>query len=769
VNTSASQFPLHWIPLLPLLGAALNLIFGRKLPRKLIHAIACSAVGIAAVVTFAAVLTELGPQWWEARHVLDHAQPLVRENVFTWIQSGSFKVDFSLTMDTLSAIMTLTVTFVGFLIHVYSTGYMSHDPRPHTYFGYLNLFTGAMLILVLGDSLPVMFIGWEGVGLCSYLLIGFWFDKEKNADAGRKAFVVNRIGDFAFLLGIFLLFSTVHTVTFEGLREAGQSLTQPVWGMPLAFWSGLLLFIGACGKSAQIPLYVWLPDAMAGPTPVSALIHAATMVTAGVYMVVRLGFLYVQAPQMMAIIAIIGTATALMAALIGFAQTDIKKVLAYSTVSQLGFMFAAAGCGAFNAAIFHLFTHAFFKAGLFLGAGSVMHAMGDRTEIMEMGGLKKKIPITHLTFKIYCLAIAGIPFFAGFFSKDDILLGAFTAHFESFPALGKIVWVVLSATALGTAFYMWRLYYLVFSGESRADAETQAHIHESPSSMTTPLVVLAVGATVLGFIGLPHFLGHVNLLGSWLDATFRFWPMGAEEHEVATAITVGLMGFATLCGIAGIFLARYFYKDGPEKVRGVVAGIAPLHKLVANKFYVDELYDLIIVRPFRWLATATYNIFDRFVIDLVFVNGAAFVTDVAGRLLRFIQNGDVQRYFGAIVFGVFAMIVWTTCLSDNGKDLGFSYKGDSAQMSFKADVGKGPSGKNAEVRWDFDADGNPDSTVADTTWTFKTPGKHKVKLWVQDSLGGKVHSVEHIIDVHEAPAAAPEPAPTGAPAGGGGQ
>ena len=749
MNTPLSQFPLIWIPLLPLLGAAINLIFGRKLPRRVIHFIACASVGLAAVVTFYALFTQLMPMWMEARKSVDAGQPVLRDVVFNWISAGKLHIDFSLAMDTLAAIMVCTVTFVGFLIHVYSTGYMSHDPRPHAYFGYLNLFTGAMLILVLGDSLPVMFIGWEGVGVCSYLLIGFWFDKEKNANAGRKAFVVNRIGDFAFLIGIFLLFKEVHTVSFDGLREAGLALGKPYWlDMPLAFWVGLFLFIGACGKSAQLPLYVWLPDAMAGPTPVSALIHAATMVTAGVYMVVRLGFLYLQAPQMMAIVAIVGTLTAMMAAIIGFAQTDIKKVLAYSTVSQLGFMFAAAGCGAFTAAIFHLFTHAFFKAGLFLGAGSVMHAMGDRTEIMEMGGLKKKIPITHLTFKIYCLAIAGIPFFAGFFSKDDILLGAFYAHFHGWPEqLGHIIWIALSLTALGTAFYMWRLYYLVFSGESRADAETQAHIHESPSSMTTPLVVLAVGATVLGLMGLPHTLGLPSFMESWLGATFRYWPVvEVAEHHIGAGEALGLMGFATVLGIIGILVARHFYADGPDKVRGVVAAISPLHKLVVNKFYVDEFYDLVIVRPFRFIAQGAYNIIDRFVIDLVFVNGAAFVTDVFGRLLRFVQNGDVQRYFAGIVFGVLGIVLFTTYFSE-GKDLDFTWKGDVQSMTFTAVVGKGPSAKDAEVSWDFNGDGNADSQLAEATWTFDKPGKHKVTLWVKESVQGQVEKVTRTVDV----------------------
>ncbi len=744
---NSAEFPLYWIPLLPLLGAAINLILGRKLERRTVHFIACASVGLAAAFTFYAVIFKLAPMWWEARKVVGAPEPKLHIDVFNWISSGQLKIDFALTLDTLSAIMICTVTFVGFLIHVYSTGYMAHDPRPHTYFGYLNLFTGAMLILVLGDSLPVMFIGWEGVGVCSYLLIGFWFDKEKNADAGRKAFVFNRIGDFAFLLGIFLLFSEVNTVSFDGLREAGVRLSEPVLGMPLAFWAGLLFFIGACGKSAQIPLYVWLPDAMAGPTPVSALIHAATMVTAGVYMCTRLGFLYLQTPEVMMIIAGVGTLTALVAAAIGFAQTDIKKILAYSTVSQLGFMFAAVGCGAFIPAVFHLFTHAFFKAGLFLGAGSVMHAMGDRTDIMGMGGLRKKIPTTHATFLIYCLAIAGIPFFSGFFSKDEILLGAFIAHFDKWPSwYGKLIWVSLSLAALGTAFYMWRLYFLVFSGESRADAETQAHIHESPPSMTVPLQVLALGAAVLGLLGLPHIGGLPNFMGSWLGATIRYWPVVPKPEHVSTATTLGLMGFATVAGVIGIALAHHFYANGPDKVRGLVAGIAPLHKLVVNKFYVDELYDLVFIRPFRWLARMVYNIFDRFVIDLVFVNGAAFVTDVVGRLLRFVQNGDVQRYFAATVFGVVGIIVWTTWFTE-GKDIGFTWKGDASSMTFTADVGKGPTAKDPEIVWDFNKDKAPDATGLQATWSFGQPGKYEVSLFVKDRVQGQVVHIKRTIEI----------------------
>jgi NADH-quinone oxidoreductase subunit L len=461
-------------------------------------------------------------------------------------------------------------------------------------------------------------------------------------------------------------------------------------------------------------------------------------------MVTRLGFIYLQAPQIMMIVATVGTVTAVVAALIGFAQTDIKKVLAYSTISQLGFMFAAAGVGAYTAAIFHLFTHAFFKAGLFLGAGSVMHAMGDRTDIMEMGGLRKLIPRTHATFLIYCLAIAGIFPFAGFFSKDEILLGAFSAHLHGWPSFyGKFLWVLLSLTALGTAFYMWRLYFLVFWGESRADKETQAHIHESPASMTVPLIVLAVGACTLGFLGLPH-VGHLpNAINSWLDATYRTW--GALEppvHRVDAVTTLGLMGFALLSGVIGIGIAYHYYAKGPEKVRGLVASLAPLHKVVVNKFYVDEFYDLVIVRPFRFLATGIYNVVDRFVIDLVFVNGTAFVTDVFGRLLRFVQNGDVQRYFGATVFGLVAILYYTEC--ETAK---FKSSGNSGEMKFTADVGGGVLEKDANIQWDFTGDGNPDQSGKDVTWAFPKAGHYKVTLWVQDKVYGRVQKVTREVDV----------------------
>ncbi|HSS00256.1 MAG TPA: NADH-quinone oxidoreductase subunit L, partial [Kofleriaceae bacterium] len=505
---------LAWIPALPLIGALLNLTFGRWFSKQTVHTIAIAAVaaafGIAAYAVF-------GPLYGEFRAGAGGIG--LYHTVYTWIQVGSFKAQLGFRLDTLSAVMILIVTFVGLLIHIYSTGYMAHDPRYSAFFGYLNLFTGSMLILVLAANMPVMFIGWEGVGLCSFLLIGFWYENDAFASAGRKAFVVNRIGDFAFLLGMFLLFWATKSIDADAIARGtkaiaafdadhmaafrnivadrgsldfanlassamGPSYVQGFWGGErLAAAAGILLFIGACGKSAQLPLFVWLPDAMAGPTPVSALIHAATMVTAGVYMVCRLSFLYASSTTALIVVATIGLLTALAAAFMAFAQTDLKKVLAYSTVSQLGFMFVAAGTGNWVAAIFHLGTHAFFKACLFLGAGSVMHAMeheGSSTpgDIMTMGGLRARLPRTHITFLISCLAIAGIIPFSGFFSKDEILGGAFSVAPPGWPAwYGKLLWFGLLTGALGTAFYMWRLYFLVFAGDGRS--EPAKHAHES--------------------------------------------------------------------------------------------------------------------------------------------------------------------------------------------------------------------------------------------------------------------------------------------------
>ena len=545
---------LAWIPLLPLLGALVNLTLGRRLPRAWVHTIAIAAVGLSFAIAASLVFGPIRQMFHDGQGGVGITQVL-----YTWIEVGSFKAQLALRLDTLSSVMILIVTFIGTLIHLYSAGYMAHDPRYSAFFGYLNLFTGSMLILVLAANMPVMFIGWEGVGLCSFLLIGFWFENEAYATAGRKAFVVNRIGDFAFLLGMFLLFWATKnqgsvdgaSLDFAALKSSAVSdaYTQGFWGDErLAAAAGILLFIGACGKSAQLPLFVWLPDAMAGPTPVSALIHAATMVTAGVYMVCRLSFLYASSTTALIVVSTVGLLTALSAAFMAFAQTDLKKVLAYSTVSQLGFMFVAAGTGNWVAAIFHLGTHAFFKACLFLGAGSVMHALeheGSHTpgDITTMGGLARRLPLTHGTFLVSCLAIAGIFPFSGFFSKDEILAGAFTVHPPGWPAIyGKVLWGGLLLAALGTAFYMWRLYFLVFRGEARSDAAKQAH--ESPWTMTLPLVVLAFAAWIVNVFAMPLVCTRGLSLAPALGASVRAVYVHAGPLAV-WAFVLGAGSFAT--------------------------------------------------------------------------------------------------------------------------------------------------------------------------------------------------------------------------------
>jgi NADH-quinone oxidoreductase subunit L len=741
------------IPLLPLAGAAFNLIFGRHLSRRSVHVVAVGSVFAAFVV---AAYLVAGPVWdafqtWRAGGSTG-VMAGVDHTLFTWIKVGALQIDMAFRIDTLSAVMILIVTFIGTLIHIYSTGYMADEPRYAAYFGYLNLFTGSMLILVLADNLPVMFIGWEGVGLCSYLLIGFWFKDTANADAGRKAFVVNRIGDFAFLLGMFLLFWAVGSLSFPDLRGdlAMSAYERPAWGGErLAMWAGLLLFIGACGKSAQIPLYVWLPDAMAGPTPVSALIHAATMVTAGVYMVARLSFLYASSTTAMAIVAAIGALTALFAAIMAFAQTDFKKVLAYSTVSQLGFMFVGVGVGAYVAGIFHLMTHAFFKAGLFLAAGSVMHAMSGSGDIMKMGGLRRKMPVTYACTFVFWLAICGIFPFAGFFSKDEVLAGAFSADAEGWWSLfGEALWLVLTLAALGTAFYMSRLFFLVFHGENRADPETQAHIHESPRSMTVPLVVLAAGTAVVGFLGLPHLgflesLGIDNRLGVWLSGALY-----APDPHPSGATLVLLMGFALAVGALGIFLGWRLYGQGPSAAvaRWTERGFgARLHRVVYNKFYVDELYDLIIVRPFRWTARATFEFIDKFIIDLIFVNGSAFVVGLTGRLARWFQSGQVHTYLVAMVVGAALIFHFG---SRTSPDFDYQQIGPTT-VSFRADVGSGPAAEGATVAWDFDRSGEADATERVVTYTFGRPGEHKVTMWLTDGIFGKTRKVTRTVTVDE--------------------
>ncbi len=782
-----AQNLLIWVPVLPLLGALINLVVGRWLSKSAVTFVAIGSVLAAFAVAFYLVFIALTSQV----EIGQNAQgPIydalwkhggLTQTVYTWLEVGAFKAQLAFRLDTLSAVMILIITFVGSLIHVYSVGYMAHDKGYTRYFGYLNLFTGAMLILVLAANMPVMFIGWEGVGLCSFLLIGFWYDNDAFATAGRKAFVVNRIGDFAFLLGMFLLYWGTKDITFThdtvGMgsldfaniadipKLGSDALTKPFWLHDhFAAAAGILFFIGACGKSAQFPLYVWLPDAMAGPTPVSALIHAATMVTAGVYMVCRLSVLYAASTTALAVVAIVGLITALAAAFMAFAQTDLKKVLAYSTVSQLGFMFVAAGTGNWVAAIFHLATHAFFKACLFLGAGSVMHGMehgGSTTpgDITTMGGLRKHMPITRITFMISCLAIAGIFPFAGFWSKDEILSGAWGVAGQGWPLwFGKLLWGGLIVAALGTAFYMWRLYFMVFSGNERSDAAKKAH--ESPWTMTGPLLVLALFAIGLGVIGLPHLswfehheqaaeVGH--FLSRWLgqSVTSVFSDGTPLREELSDSVTIGLMAGALAIGALGIAIAWMFYGRGPSpSLPKLVEGpLEPLYEASKNKLWVDELYDSVFVKPFRAVATGLFEIVDRFVIDTVAVNGAAFVVGLFGRLSRWFQNGQVQRYVAGLVVG--AALVFFITAHHHHASFEYHYV-DRSHLELDADTGAGLAGKATKLHWhlhggggcDGDADkpSDPATLVVDPDNTGA-----RVSLCIEDPIARTMTEVTELI------------------------
>jgi NADH-quinone oxidoreductase subunit L len=743
------------VPALPLIGAFINLTLGRKLSRQTVHFIAVASI---AASFFTAAWLVVGPLR-QALAAYKHGDLgsvfELKERLYTWIEVGNFKIELAFRLDPLSSVMTIIVTFCSTLIHLYSTGYMEHEKRYGAYFGYPNLFTGAMLILVLGANMPVMFIGWEGVGLCSYLLIGFWFENEAYATAGRKAFVVNRIGDCAFLLGMFLMFWATqgidggNSLDFTALRKVGEGqpevYEQLFWGRErLAAASCILLFIGAAGKSAQIPLYVWLPDAMAGPTPVSALIHAATMVTAGVYMVARMSWVFAHSTTAMAVVAITGALTALLAAFMAFAQTDLKKVLAYSTVSQLGFMFVGVGTGNWTAAIFHLGTHAFFKAGLFLGAGSVMHGMEGSGDIRIMGGLKKYLPWTRICFLIYCLAIAGFPGFSGFFSKDSILSGAWASHHDGWPPfLGKALWATLLVAALGTAFYMWRLYFLVFEGPYRGKEQVE-HPHESPWNMVGPLVVLAFLATFAGIIGMPHVIAHnkvVSFLPEWLEYSVKPVFHGEEGHlsvlpHLAATTEWVLMGAATAAGLLGIIVAAILYRKGPS---GAVArwtsegaGKA-LYDASYNKLWVDELYDLVLVKPFRFVARGLFEIVDRFMIDTVLVNGVGLAVSTFSRISRWIQNGMVQRYLVGIVIGAAAIFLWTS----RADEPSFTWRAVPAGIEFRALPGHGLR-QDAAVQWDFDGDGKPDEGATGAV-IVKRRGEvaSRVTLFIADPVWGK--------------------------------
>jgi len=704
----------YLIPLLPLLGFLFNFTVGVKLltlrqsahagglpgghhgaatpPHPLIGLVACGTVALSFLVSLYAVI--------QAHGAADHT---LVETLWAWIPGGSaelatgaarFSVDWAYQVDPLSSVMLLVVTFVGFFIHLYSIGYMGFDAGYARYMAYLNLFMFAMLTLVLGANYPMLFVGWEGVGLCSYLLIGFWFDRKSAADAGKKAFIVNRIGDAGFVLGMFLVFVSFGSVDFRTVMA--QAAHMPIdwsWGGTLTLIA-LFLFIGACGKSAQIPLFTWLPDAMEGPTPVSALIHAATMVTAGVYMVARSSAIYVHAPKAMFVVAVIGAGTAVLAATIGLVQYDIKRVLAYSTVSQLGYMFLACGVGAFTAGIFHLMTHAFFKALLFLGSGSVIHGMSGEQDMRQMGGLQKRMPWTHLTMLVGCLAIAGVPLLSGFFSKDEILWSAYKVG-----GYGQIVWGMGFVVAGLTAFYMFRLYHMTFSGTFRGTEDQAHHLHESPRTMLIPLEVLAVGSILAGYLGFPAVLGErvgfPNVFERFLE------PVFASAHETlpevfragapAHGMELTLMAASVTVALLGIFLATLFFQRHPEYPARLASSLRPLHQLLLRKYYVDEIYDAVFVRGLALGGGDALYTMDRYVVDGgdgevrpgLGVNGVAWLTrdviakfsdawdryvvdgavnltaailDNASYVLRALQNGLVQHYALSALIGVFLLI-----------------------------------------------------------------------------------------------------------------
>jgi NADH-quinone oxidoreductase subunit L len=732
---------LRLIPLLPFLGAAVLMLFGRKFKRETSFYIAALAIGGSCLVSLDAFFISLPGAG---------AGGLV-DNVMTWIAAGDLKIDLAFRMDALSGVMCLIITFIGFLIHVYSAGYMADEPDYPRFFAYLNLFCGAMLMLVLGDSLPVMFIGWEGVGLCSYLLIGFWYNVTANADAGKKAFITNRIGDAGFLIGMFLLYQYCGSLSIPDINAAanpGGPLTQTLWaGQSVAFWVSLFLFIGAAGKSAQIPLYVWLPDAMAGPTPVSALIHAATMVTAGVYMVARMHLVYALAPAAMAIVAIVGAATALFAAIIGFAQNDFKKVLAYSTVSQLGFMFVGVATANYAGGIFHLGTHAFFKAGLFLCAGSVMHAMSGSGDITIMGGLRKKIRWTHGVFLVCWLAICGIPVFSGFFSKDSIIAGAFATRVygEELAWVGPTVAIMLLVAALGTAFYMSRLYFLVFSGtETRAPEDIKHHIHESPGVMVGPLVVLAIGAMFVGFVGIPGgLIDHPewNLLAHWLE------PVVGPELHVPHALETYVMVGATALAFVGIGLAYAFYGGGyREPARRFAAAFPGLVRLVRDKFRIDELYDAVIIRPVKLLAQVLYRFVDRIIVDKILVEGTGVVVDVFSRIARAFQGGDGQRYMAVFAVGVALLVFFASQPTTPFTKPKVTANGRSVEV----DARRGTRAPTRPLEYVFDfGDGRPvtKGITAEARHEYDRPGSYTIHITVRDPRWGTEDGFKHKVEV----------------------
>jgi len=689
------------IPLLPFLGYLVNVFLGRRLSKSVSGGVACLAMlgsfGIGVV------------QFWALLGRAPHAR-MIEQTVYAWITAGDLQIPFTLRFDPLGALMVLVVTGIGFLIHVYSLAYMHEetDWEYARYFSYLNLFAAFMLLLVLAANFPLMFVGWEGVGLCSYLLIGFWYKKQSAADAGKKAFVVNRIGDFAFIIGMALAFREFGTLDFREIAFQATGLA-PEAAFGLISLMTLLFFIGATGKSAQIPLYTWLPDAMEGPTPVSALIHAATMVTAGVYMIGRNAELFSLAPITMQTVAVVGIATALLAGTIGLLQNDIKRVLAYSTVSQLGYMFLAMGVGAFTAGIFHLYTHAFFKALMFLGSGAVIHALHGEQDMRKMGGLKPHLPLTYWTFLAGTVAIAGVPGFSGFFSKDEIL-------FRTFLGGHRVLYAVGIATALLTAIYMFRLVHMTFHGEARFatvpdgghghgavphghDAHGHGgshggHVHDAPPAMAFALVVLAIGAVVAGYVGLPPAIGHLvgvdNKIEAFLGpsfhpATYQWTEGGAHgastvtvEHsaeaqvpegghdaaagaahgEDHTALEWSLMGVSTAAALGGILIATFFFLWRRDRADALAAALPGVHRLLQNKYYVDELYDAALIQPIKRVSeTALWKGVDATVIDGT-VNGVGTLVRGSASLLRLLQTGSVRAYAASVFAGVLLVLAY---------------------------------------------------------------------------------------------------------------
>jgi NADH-quinone oxidoreductase subunit L len=614
------------IPLFPLIGSLFNALFGRTVGRKAhwVSVPALFASFVTACLVFARVWN--GETW--------------TGDLFTWVVAGTFKTAVTAQVDQLSAVMLLVVTGVGFLIHVYSAGYMHGDPGYARFFTYLNMFVFSMVMLVLAGNFLVLYVFWEAVGLCSYLLIGFWYERKAAADAGKKAFIVNRVGDFGFGLGIMLIWVTFGTLNYAEVFAKADASVSPNVYLAIA----LLLFMGACGKSAQLPLFTWLPDAMEGPTPVSALIHAATMVTAGVYMVARCHKLFEMAPQSLEIVAWVGGLTAVFAATIGLVQTDIKRVLAYSTISQLGYMFVGVGVGAYAAGIFHLVTHAFFKALLFLGAGSVIHGLGGEQDLRKMGGIAPRMMTTTVTFLIGAFGLAGVPPLAGFFSKDEILASVFHEHHY-------VLWVLLIVGAFMTAFYTFRLVFLAFFGAPRMSKEVAHHIHESPPSMTVPLIILAIATTVVGLaFGIPS--SHGTAFARFLAPVL---PLAEGEHGAGIAFTLLLL--SAVVAIAGVALAWYVYGRSPVRAASIGVARNPLHKLLLEKYYVDEIYDVLFVRPIYHLSLWLARVFDPRVIDGL-VNGTATAMTAWARGLRQVQTGYVMNYALGILLGAVAVVAY---------------------------------------------------------------------------------------------------------------